>query len=267
MTSKTKAIVAVHLYCSTADLDALIEITEAQGLALIEDAAQAHGCLWRGKQVGGFGTAGIFSFNQKKLMACGEGGCMITDDTDVYQQAYALRDLDSRPTYFPLLRCGTNKQISTICAAILCAQLERLPHIAAREADKARFLHERLADVPGIAFPRIRSQVTQPSYYSFCIRLVHEQLQVKRPQILGDLTHALSVKFSPAYPPLDDATLFRPSLEKRYEGLWRFDTEALHGCHQASRETIRFSHYWLLAENDELERIAAEIQAVVRRYI
>jgi L-glutamine:scyllo-inosose aminotransferase/L-glutamine:2-deoxy-scyllo-inosose/3-amino-2,3-dideoxy-scyllo-inosose aminotransferase len=242
-------------------LDGLLEIAEQVGIALIEDAAQAHGCLWRGKQVGGFGKAGAFSFNQKKLMTCGEGGCIVTNNDLTYQRAFALRDIDGRIAGQTPIRCGGNNQMSSICAAILLAQLERLPAIAAREAKGAEYLCDRLSEIPGIAIPKIRPAVSQQSFYSFGLRLIDESLIANRSQLLSALFDSLSIKLSRSYAPLDVSDLFHPELEPRFRELWQF--HPLPGCHQAYSETIRLPHYWLLSAEDVLDHIATAIAVAV----
>ncbi len=108
ITSRTKAIIPVHLYGRPADLDALVEIGQRRGLPVIEDACQAHGARWRGKRVGGFGLAATWSFYPpKNLGAYGEAGALTTNDDRVAALARALRDHGRRDGTTTTASAGT----------------------------------------------------------------------------------------------------------------------------------------------------------------
>lgn len=89
---RTKAIIAVHMGGHPADLDRLQEVAKRQGIALIEDAAHAHGSEWRGRKIGTFGTAATFSFQASKLMTAGEGGAILSNDDSFERQARSVHD-------------------------------------------------------------------------------------------------------------------------------------------------------------------------------
>jgi hypothetical protein len=117
--------------------------------------------------------------------------------------------------------------------------------------------------VPGIAFPRVRPSITRRSWYSFCVRLDDAQLRLRRQEILCELNSAYPGAFLPSYLPLDRPELFRPELEPRYAGLWRFHD--LRGADLAYDKTIRLPHYWLLAPNYSLTSLATYIESAIRR--
>ena len=91
ITGRTKAIIPVHLYGLPCNMDAIREIAGRYGLAIIEDAAEAHGAKWRGETVGSMGTVGSFSFFGNKIITCGEGGMLTTDDEELYKKMKLLR--------------------------------------------------------------------------------------------------------------------------------------------------------------------------------
>ena len=92
ITSKTKAMIAVHLYGHPCDMDALVELTERSGIYLVEDCAQAHGAKWRGRNVGTFGAVGCFSFYPTKNLGCiGDGGAIVSNDLKLAEKIRSLR--------------------------------------------------------------------------------------------------------------------------------------------------------------------------------
>jgi dTDP-4-amino-4,6-dideoxygalactose transaminase len=153
ITPRTRAILPVHLYGQSADLTALARLADQHGLALIEDAAQAHGAIWDGRRVGTIGRAGCFSFYPgKNLGAFGEGGCVVTNDTDVARRVRCLRDHAQQGRHHHVA-LGYNTRMEGIQGAVLDA---KLPHLDAWNADRRRLsqrYRELLADLPGIVLP------------------------------------------------------------------------------------------------------------------
>src|ERR1044072_8978759 len=132
--TRTAAIVPVHLRGEPADMKAIGEIARAHGLAVVEDAAQAHGATCGGKGVGGLGDAGAFSFYpSKNLGALGDGGAVVTDDDELAERLRLLRNYGTRDRY-RIESEGTNSRLAEIQAAVLRA---KLPHLDAWNAARA----------------------------------------------------------------------------------------------------------------------------------
>jgi dTDP-4-amino-4,6-dideoxygalactose transaminase len=126
ITGRTRAIMPVHLYGQAADLDPIFEIAERRGLMVIEDAAQAHGSLYKGRRVGALGRAGCFSFYPgKNLGAYGEGGAVVTNDEEVARRSRLLRDHGSERKYTHEL-IGYNFRLEGIQGAVLNVKLRHL---------------------------------------------------------------------------------------------------------------------------------------------
>lgn len=128
VSARTKALIVVHLFGQVADMDALTSLCDEIGIALIEDAAQAHGATWRGRRAGSFGRAACFSFYPgKNLGAFGDGGAVVTSDAWLADRIDAMRD-HGRPNgaHLTHLGIGTNSRLDTLQAAILSAKLTRL---------------------------------------------------------------------------------------------------------------------------------------------
>ncbi len=122
VTERTRAIVAVHIAGCPADLDALKAVARRHQLALVEDAAQAHGASWRGRRVGAIGDVGGFSFQATKNLNCGEGGAVVTDDSALAEAVWSLHNVGRRRQGGdPIL--GGNARITALQATLLLAQL------------------------------------------------------------------------------------------------------------------------------------------------
>jgi len=151
VTHRTAAVVVVHLYGQTADMDAVGRVARAAGLAVVEDAAQAHGASWRGQRAGSLGLAGCFSFYpSKNLGAFGDAGAVVTSDPTIDRKLRSLRNHGRQPGR-PHLHAvvGTNSRMDTIQAAVLTAKLRHLERWnAARRNVMARY-RQATAGGPG----------------------------------------------------------------------------------------------------------------------
>ncbi len=143
MSDWTRAVVPVHLYGHPADLDPLRELCEARGIALVEDAAQAHGARYRSRMVGSVGAAGCFSFYPTKNMTTGEGGMVTTDDAELAARVRLLRQHGQVAPY-DYHRLGYNSRMTDIGAAIGLVQLGRLEAFNAARRRNAALLTEGL---------------------------------------------------------------------------------------------------------------------------
>ena len=126
ITDKTKAILVVHLYGQPAPMDEIKPLAEKYGLKIIEDAAQAHGALYKGKKTGGLSDIGCFSFYPgKNLGALGDGGAITTDDQNLYEKVLKLRNYGSSQKYLHDFK-GFNKRLDELQAAFLKIKLSHL---------------------------------------------------------------------------------------------------------------------------------------------
>ena len=151
---RTKAIIATHLYGNLCDMDALADICSRYGVALIEDAAEAIGSIYKGKRAGSLGTFSVFSFHGTKTLTTGEGGMFLTNDRDIYQMVTMLNNhgrKPGQPKQFWADVTGFKFKLSNVQAAIGCAQLERIDSLVARKRDILQRYREILLTRPGIS--------------------------------------------------------------------------------------------------------------------
>jgi perosamine synthetase len=153
ITSRTKAIVAVHLYGNLCDMDRLLAISEKYGVPIIEDAAEAIGSIYHGKRAGSMGKFGAFSFHGTKTLTTGEGGMFVTKDADLYEKVITLsnhgRAKGQVKQFWPDL-VGFKYKMSNIQAAIGCAQVERIDDLIRRKREIFTSYRETLIKLPGI---------------------------------------------------------------------------------------------------------------------
>ena len=154
ITPKTKAIIAVHLYGSMCNMDRLREIGARYGVAVIEDAAEAIGSAWGGQRAGSMGTFGTFSFHGTKTITTGEGGMFVTNDTALFERVTTLsnhgRDSAESRQFFPIAT-GYKFKMANICAAIGCAQVERINDLIAGKVRIMDTYRHLLSGLDGIS--------------------------------------------------------------------------------------------------------------------
>lgn len=152
-TQKTKAVMPVQLNGRTCDMDAIMSVAEKHGLFVVEDSAQALGSRFKGKMAGTFGKAGVFSFYPAKVLGCmGDGGAVVTDDDQVAERIFLLRD-HGRDKDGDVRIWGMNSRLDNMQAAILDLQFKEYGKIIARRREIAGMYQERLGDIPHLTLP------------------------------------------------------------------------------------------------------------------
>jgi dTDP-4-amino-4,6-dideoxygalactose transaminase len=153
VTLRTRAIMPTQLNGRTCDMDSLQAIADKHGLVIIEDAAQGLGSRFKGRCAGSFGIAAAISFYPAKVIGCrGDGGAVITNNEEVYERIYQLRD-HGRSTSGEVVSWGLNSRLDNLQAAFLDFQLKKYDGVMHRRRQLAAFYTERLKDVSEIVLP------------------------------------------------------------------------------------------------------------------
>ncbi len=169
VTPRTRAIIAVHLYGQPAPMDALVAIAERHGLALVEDAAQAHGARYEGRRVGSLGDVACFSFYPgKNLGAYGDGGAVVTRDGALAETVRKLSNHGRSEKYLHE-RVGTNSRLDGLQAAILDVKLVHLDAWNEARREVARAYEAALAELPGVVLPRVREDA-EPVWHLYVVQ-------------------------------------------------------------------------------------------------
>lgn len=171
ITSKTKAILAVHIYGHPVDMDPLLSIAKKHNLIVIEDAAEVHGAEYKGRKCGGLGHISAWSFYANKIITTGEGGMVLTSDPQMAERAASYRNLCFRPEKrFYHTELGYNFRMTNLQAAIGIAQMERIEDFIAIKRNLGEYYRKELQTIPGI-----KCQVQKPwarmVYWMYCIEL------------------------------------------------------------------------------------------------
>lgn len=181
ITPRTKVIIPVHLYGQPADLDSVLEIARKHGLRVLEDAAQAQGACYKGKQIGGHGDAVAWSFYPgKNLGAFGDAGGVTTNDAALAETIRVLRNYGSRRRYVNEVQ-GYNSRLDPVQATVLRAKLRHLPEWNSRRARIAARYSQALSNCD-LTLPEV-PQWADPAWHLYCVR--HPQRDRLR-EILAD---------------------------------------------------------------------------------
>jgi dTDP-4-amino-4,6-dideoxygalactose transaminase len=169
ISSRTRAVMPVHLYGQPADMQPICDVAHRHGLKVIEDAAQAHGARYRGQRAGGLGDAAGFSFYPgKNLGALGDGGAVVTNDDGLAAQIRLLRNYGSRVKYYNEIK-GCNARLDALQAAVLRVKLGRLDEWNLQRRRVAEGYLKALSRMPQLVLPQVPDDV-EPSWHLFVVR-------------------------------------------------------------------------------------------------
>ena len=200
ITPRTKAVIPVHIYGHPANMDPILALARQHGLHVIEDAAEAHGALYKGKRVGSLGEINTFSFYGNKIITTGEGGLLTTNDDALDQKVRFLRDhaMSTEKRYWHT-EIGYNYRMTNLQAAVGVAQMERIEEFIARKRQNARIYNQGLKDVPFIQTPPEASWATSV-YWMYSI-LLAKDFPLDRDEVMKRL-HAQGIDSRPFFYPI-----------------------------------------------------------------
>lgn len=200
ITAKTRAIIPVHLYGQPVEIDVVMDIAKRRRLRVIEDCAQAHGAVYRGRKVGAYGDLACFSFYPtKNLGALGDGGMVITNDPELAEKARLLREYGWQERYISKI-AGWNTRLDEIQAAVLRVKLRTLEEQNDRRIKLADFYNRELQGTD-LVLPKAREVATQV-YHLYVVRSPRRDLLVNflRDRGIGAMVHyPIPVHCQPAY--------------------------------------------------------------------
>jgi dTDP-4-amino-4,6-dideoxygalactose transaminase len=248
LTSRTRALVPVHLFGRCADLPRLAALAERHGLALVEDAAQAIGAARAGRRAGAWGAAGCFSFYpSKNLGGAGDGGCVTTSDPGLAERLRLLRSHGLSADGSHVL-AGTTSRLDAIQAAVLRAKLPYLKTWIDRRARNARIYGEMLGGVPGLRVPGAGAG-EEPSWTQYTLRCAE-------PERVRAALEAGGIEWRHYYP--------RPACREPALGSGRAAPGAFPRAERACAEAVSIPVRGSLAA-DAVREIAERIRAAVER--
>lgn len=266
ITDKTKAIAAVHIAGSPANMDAITAIAGKHDLAVIEDAAQAHGAEWKGRRVGAIGDVGTFSFQSTKNMCAGEGGICVTDDQGMADRCHSYANCGRvrGGKWYEHRVLGSNCRLPAFCAGILLAQFEQIEDQMSRRDRNAAALTAMLEEIDGIEPLKLHQGTTRSAWHLYVLRYNAEGFGgVPREKFIEAMC-AEGVDCGAGYVPLYREELFQvdprdcPWLEGRdYRSL------NLPVCENAcDNESVWLFQSQLLGDESDMQDVAAAVKKI-----
>lgn len=274
ITPRTKAVIAVHFGGNPCDIDGLERAIAGRPIALIEDAAHAHGMLLKGKPAGKHGVAACYSYQSSKNMACGEGGAFVTDDSALFESAVSFHSFGrkaGRPWY-EHHNLSWNHRLTGLQSALLLGQLERLESQTQIRYENAALLTKILSQIPGVKPQKTvdSSPDTRRAFHLFIWRHEAATMGVAR-DVFCRALEAEGVPCFGGYPiPLQENPMFQehrywhhhregvpaPSGEPDYRMVKTPNVSAI--C----KDAVWLQHQYLLAPREQVQKIGEAIVKV-----
>lgn len=265
ITSRTKAVIPVHMAGCPADMDPIMKLAEREGLFVLEDAAQAHGAEYRGNRIGSIGHAASFSFQETKNMAAGEGGILTTSSTDIWEKCWTVHNTGRiiGGAWYQHEHPGSNYRMTEWQAAVLLGQLKRLPEQMKIRERNARLLYSHLEGVSGISLFPLRDD-RRYAWHLFMFRLSSELEERVGKDSFAEALSAEGIPAGTGYVNLAGQKLFQsPLVRSRLSRAIDYSSLELPSTVQACRLTLWLSQNMLLGDEEDIADIAAGIRKVV----
>ena len=272
ITSRTRAVMTVHLAGVTGAIDEICQIAQSHNIEVIEDCAHAHGAEFKGRRTGGFGIAGSFSFQGGKVITSGEGGMITTNDEQLYQRCWSLREGGRQQQFFAqpdFSRLGSNYRMTAFQAAVTQIQLDRFADEVPRRLHNIQLLDQGLSQIEGITSQYRHPESASPGYL---------YLFYYNPEAFNGLSRYLFVSALQAegipgglsgYPPLYRTALFQDRafspaglpVTDDFNGhpLPDYASMFLPNVERISRDVVCLPHSVMLGEPEQMERIVDAI--------
>ncbi|MEU4382468.1 DegT/DnrJ/EryC1/StrS family aminotransferase [Micromonospora echinofusca] len=261
ITPRTKVIMPVHMAGQFADMDALDKLAADAGVAVLQDAAHAHGAQWQGRRAGALGSVAAFSFQNGKLMTAGEGGAVVFPDEELRERAFLVHSCGRPRTDRDYLHgtTGSNYRMGEFTAAVLRAQLSRLDEQIAVREQRWPLLSRLLAEIPGVVPQTTDPRTDRNPHYMAMFRV--PGITIERRRAVVD---ALIARGVPAF------VAFRAIY--RCEGFWKAgapdeSVEAIAArcpnVEQIHSDCIWLHHRTLLGTEQQMHDIAAVLADVL----
>jgi dTDP-4-amino-4,6-dideoxygalactose transaminase len=269
ITSRTRAILPVHLAMRFAEMDGLLALAREHNLKIIEDCAHAHGGQYRGRGAGSMGDLGCFSLQESKLMTAGEGGIVITSDLRMFEHVQSQVNCGraSATDQFQQRVLGSNYRMTDLQAAILMGQLEMWPELQAKRDAGAKRLSAALSSIGGVTPLPAQSEITRSAIYHYVFKYTPPKAAVARDLFVA----AIEAEGVPCdgrfYEPVYRSDLFYatpencPQLKSDYSGVHCPVSERA-----AYDESVWLPQFLLIGEPGDVDDVFAAIEKVLLNF-
>lgn len=254
ITTRTKALLPVHVFGRTADMKAIMDIARRHNLKVIEDSCEALGADLGEKKAGALGNGAVFAFYPNKQITTGEGGMIVTDDPEIAANCRSMRNQgrSANPMWLEHERIGFNYRMDEISAALGNAQMHRLEEILAKRAGVARKYHQKLAGIPGLLLPNGGLPV-QNSWFVYVLRFMPP---LDRDVIAAYLKNE-GVQCRPYFPPIH--------LQEFYQKEFGYKGGEYPVTEKIAKQTLAIPFYNDLSDF-EIDYVVEKIREAVRKF-
>jgi len=260
----TRAIIPVHIAGNSADMDALTSTLNARKIAVIQDAAHAHGMRFRDKPVGSLSSTSCFSFQNAKLMTAGEGGAILFRDEELFKRAFLFHNNGRVITdRYEHVVIGSNYRMNEFSGALLREQLKRLPKQMATREKNAEALREYLSKIQGVIVQTVSVGTTRHSNYLIPFRLNGELLNGSSREWFLNALKAEGIPAVRSYRPLFETETSRLSAEKNVD-LTMLRSRCPNAC-TIGDSGICLHHKVLLGDLQDVKDVAEAVAKIVAR--
>ena len=274
ISKETRALLPVHIGGSPFDVDAVLGIGKKHNIPVLEDACQAHLAEWKGKTVGNWGLGGAFSFQASKNLNAGEGGAVISNDTDYFQKCNAFHHQGQSTNSASLTtgsgNRGLNLRITEFQSTILNAQLTRLKEQSEKRWENAQYLTKMFNEIPGIKPAKLYPGTTRSAYHLYMFRINEKEFGTTREKFIKALG-AEGLYASTGYNQINKGDFVKSlAKEKHYLKVygekrmkqWLDQTLATPVNDRLTNEAVWFTQTTLLGTRTEMEQIAEVLKKI-----
>ena len=265
ITPKTKAVIPVHMAGHACNMEAICAIAKKHNIKVIEDAAHAHGGQCNGRMIGSYGDMSIFSFQNGKIMTCGEGGAPITDNEDLYERAYLIHGV-GRPDgdrVYEHSVLGSNDRMNEFSAAILIAQQERLHEMNKKRDKNALLLDSLLFDVEGIKPQGRKEYATLITHYMYMFYYDPDFFNGLSRKDFVDCLIAEGIPAFICFPVLSDTTFFKNNdFYGRINAFEQLASNDISNARNVASNVVWLPHFTLLGDEQDISEIAKAIKKI-----
>ena len=265
ITPKTKAVIPVHMAGHACDMERICAIAKRHNIKVIEDAAHAHGGQCNGKMLGSYGDMAIFSFQNGKIMTCGEGGALITDSEELYKKAFLIHGV-GRPDgdrVYEHSVLGSNDRMNEFSAAILIAQQERLSKMNKRRDQNALLLDSLLANTEGIKPQGRKKYATLITHYMYMFYYDPNYFNGVSRKDFVDYLIAEGVPAFICFPVLSDTTFFKNNdFYGRINVYKQSPLNDISNAKNIASNVVWLPHFTLLGDEQDISEIAKAIKKI-----
>ncbi len=248
ISKKTKAIIPVHIYGHSVDMDPVIKIAKKHKLFVIEDAAEAHGVLYKKKKCGSVGDINCFSFYGNKIITTGEGGMVVTNNKKLAERARRFKDLcHTKKRRFIHDDVGFNYRLTNLQAALGCGEIKNINSYIKKKQEMAKLYRDLLKNIPGLKLPITKSYTTNV-YWMYAILVDPLEFGIDRNTLREKLKKEGVDTRAFFYPPNA-----HPILEQ-----WLSQEDKFSNCEYISKRGL-YLPSGLAITNDQISRVAEAI--------